>query len=254
MSKGGGRSLIARSSVGGTSLAALAIGTQGLPRAFAYQSVRRRFPGLEGHGRSDHVALTFDDGPDPHTTPALLEQLAALEVRVTFFVLGLMVMHAREMACELVSRGHEVAIHGWDHNAYFRRGPLRIRSDLARTSTLILRELGVSPRFYRPPYGKLTGSSLWAAHSLGLRTVLWTAWGEDWLADATGRSVLDALEPDLCGGATILLHDSDSHSAPGSWRATADAIAPLVHELRARGLEVGPLCEHGLEARQRWLQ
>jgi peptidoglycan-N-acetylglucosamine deacetylase len=222
------------------------MGAQGLPRAIGYRPVRRLLPGLEGRGRRDHVALTFDDGPDPSSTPALLELLASLGVHATFFVLGVMVRRAGDLTRELVDRGHELALHGWDHGAYFTRGPLRVQRDLARTRSLI-QDLGHGrPSFYRPPYGKLTASSLWAARSLGLRTVLWSAWGEDWLETATATSVLEALRPDLDGGGTVLLHDSDCNSAPESWRATLGAVGPLVCELWSQGLSVGPLSEHGL--------
>jgi peptidoglycan-N-acetylglucosamine deacetylase len=229
----------------GMAVAGLAIGTQGLPRTTRYQPVRRLFPRLEGRGSSDHVALTFDDGPDPSSTPAFLEVLASLEVRATFFVLGEMVQRAGGLTRELAERGHELAVHGWDHGAYFVREPLRVRRDLAHTRALMQELAGVSPSFYRPPYEKLTGSALLAARSLGLRTVLWSAWGKDWSDAATATSVLQTLWPDLDGGATILLHDSDSNSASGSWRATLEAIGPLVNELRSRGLRIGTLSEHG---------
>lgn len=237
----------AQCAVGGAGVAAIAVGLQSLPRAARYRPGSWLFPGLDGTGRGDHVALTFDDGPDPDSTPALLDVLDSIHVHATFFVLGVMVNRAGDLTRELVKRGHELALHGWDHRADFRRGPLRVRGDLSRTRTLVEDLTTASPRFYRPPYGKLTASSLWAARSLGLRTVLWTAWGEDWLQESTKTSILQALAPDLKGGATILLHDSDSNSAPESWRATLGAVGPLVNELRCRGLEVGPLSEHGCE-------
>jgi peptidoglycan/xylan/chitin deacetylase (PgdA/CDA1 family) len=229
----------------GTAAGALAVGAQGLPRALAYPPLRRLLPGLDGKGRSDHVALTFDDGPDPKSTPAFLELLASLNVNATFFVLGAMVEKAGDLVAELTEGGHEVGVHGWDHGAHVRRGPVRFRRDLLRTQTMIQDLAHVSPTFYRPPYGKLTASSLWAARSLGLRTVLWSAWGEDWTDAATGASVLRTLRPHLVGGATILLHDSDGQSAPGSWRAALDCLKPLVNELRTLGLTVGRLSEHG---------
>ncbi len=230
----------------GTLAGACAAGVQGLPRALGYPPVRRLLPGLEGRGRSDHVALTFDDGPDPQSTPAILKALALVDVRATFFVLGSMVERSGDLVAEIGELGHEVGVHGWDHGAQVLRGPMRVRGDLLRTQTMIQDLPGVTAAFYRPPYGKLTAASLWAANSLGLRTVLWSAWGEDWAEAATGASVLATLRPDLLGGATILLHDSDSQSVSGSWRAALACLAPLVEELRRQGLKVGPLSEHGL--------
>jgi hypothetical protein len=56
--------------------------------------------------------------------------------------------------------------------------------------------------------------------------------------------VFDLVAPGLVGGATILLHDSDSTAAPGSWRATLGAVPPIIDLCRERGLRIGPLREH----------
>ena len=101
-------------------------------------------------------------------------------------------------------------------------------------------------RWYRPPYGVLTGAALGAAGRLGLTPVLWTAWGQDWIARATPDSVYRTVLDDLAGGGTVLLHDSDVTSVPGSWRATLGALPRLVATCRERGLTVGPLSGHGL--------
>ena len=77
---------------------------------------RALLPALSGQGRPDHVALTFDDGPDPQSTPAFTELLHD-RVRATFFLLGHMVSRATSLTRELVAAGHEVAVHGWHHAA-----------------------------------------------------------------------------------------------------------------------------------------
>jgi peptidoglycan/xylan/chitin deacetylase (PgdA/CDA1 family) len=76
--------------------------------------------------------------------------------------------------------------------------------------------------------------------------VLWTAWGEDWTARATPETVSRTVLADLGPGATILLHDSDVTSVPGSWRATLGAVPRIVEACQERGLRPGPLSEHGL--------
>ncbi|MFC7733828.1 polysaccharide deacetylase family protein [Actinomadura keratinilytica] len=92
----------------------------------------------------------------------------------------------------------------------------------------------------------LSAEALAAARRRGLRPVLWTAWGRDWTRTATPASVLAALAPGLRGGATVLLHDSDCTSAPGSWRAALGALPGLVARCADLGLQVGPLREHGV--------
>jgi peptidoglycan/xylan/chitin deacetylase (PgdA/CDA1 family) len=192
------------------------------------------------------VALTFDDGPDPASTPRILDELDALGVRATFFLLGEMTERAPDVARRIADDGHEVALHGWHHRNSLRVAPNALRASLARALDVIGDATGVRPTLYRPPYGVVTLGTLRAARSLDLTTVLWGAWGADWAADATPSSVQRTLAPDLAGGATVLLHDSDCTSSPGSWRATLGALRPLVDGVRARGLQVGPLREHCL--------
>ncbi|BFV61084.1 polysaccharide deacetylase family protein [Kitasatospora sp. CMC57] len=217
------------------------------PAAARLGPVRRRFcRGLAGYGTAGHVALTFDDGPDPAGTPRFLDRLDALGVRATFFVLGSMLERAPELGRELAARGHEVAVHGWYHRPQWRPSPGRDARELRRTVEAVTALCGRRPVWYRPPYGVLTAGLLAAARELELRPVLWTAWGKDWTTRATPASVYRTLRPDLCGGATVLLHDSDCTSAPGAWRSALGAL-PLVADHCGRlGLELGPLRDHGL--------
>jgi peptidoglycan/xylan/chitin deacetylase (PgdA/CDA1 family) len=200
---------------------------------------------IAGRGRPDHVALTFDDGPDPASTPRFLAELDRLDVRATFFLVGSALERHPGLGRDLVAAGHEVAVHGWEHRRPWRPTP---RRDLAETRRCVaaVRDLcGTRPRWYRPPYGILTGG-LWAAAARsGLRTVLWSAWGRDWTAEATAGSVLAEVRRDLAGGGTVLLHDTDRQCAPGSWHATLTALPRLIAHCRRQGWSVGPLVEHG---------
>jgi peptidoglycan/xylan/chitin deacetylase (PgdA/CDA1 family) len=195
-------------------------------------------------GNPGHIALTFDDGPDPDSTPAFLEVLAAHQVKATFFLLGRMLHAAPDLGRALVEAGHEVAVHGWEHRCLLLRGPRATQGDLTRARDLIAAATGEMPRWYRPPYGVLSSTALHAARGLGLTPVLWTNWGRDWEHRATPGSVLSTLTRDLAGGGTVLLHDSDCTSAPGSWRTTLGALPALLDEVHARGLTVGPLRDH----------
>ncbi|MET7763250.1 polysaccharide deacetylase family protein [Streptomyces sp. NPDC005355] len=206
---------------------------------------RALFPALAGGGRPDHVALTFDDGPDPHATPRFLDVLDELAVRATFFVLGEDVMRYPRTTLEIAGRGHELAVHGWTHSRPWLPTVARDVREVAQAARAVRLVTGAVPRWYRPPYGILTGGRWLAAARAGLRPVLWSAWGRDWSADATPRSVLATVLRDLRGGATVLLHDSDRTAAAGCWRATLAALPALVAECRAAGLEVGPLADHG---------
>lgn len=228
---------------------------QWLPAVATVPAVRRRFlPGLSGIGDPDHVALTFDDGPDPASTPLFLDVLAAHQVRATFFLLGSMLARAPGLGRELAGAGHEVAVHGWVHRYLPLRTPAATYDDLARARDLVADTTGVAPVFFRPPYGVLSVAALAAARRLRLRPVLWTAWGRDWTSHATPGSVLRTVWADLAGGGTVLLHDSDCTSARGSWRATLGALPALLDGCAERGLRVGPLSRHGPPAAPPWIE
>jgi peptidoglycan/xylan/chitin deacetylase (PgdA/CDA1 family) len=218
-----------------------------VPAATWLPGLRRAcFPRLAGTGRPDHVALTFDDGPDPRSTPYFLDALDALHVKATFFLLGERLASGREVAREIAARGHEPAVHGWTHRPRWLPAPLAEAAGTARTATAVEEITGVRPVWYRPPFGVLTGDRLLAARSAGLRPVLWSAWGRDWTAEASPASVLATVRGSLRGGGTVLLHDTDGRAAPGCWEATLAALPGLVAGCRSAGLAVGPLRDHGI--------
>ena len=205
---------------------------------------RRLLPRLSGMSGRAHVALTFDDGPDATSTPPFLDALRALDARATFFLLGAQLEMHPDVARAAVADGHEVAVHGWLHRPHLLRAPWQVPGDAARTAALIEDVCGVRPRFWRPPNGVLSGAGFLAAWRLGLQPVLWTADGADWAASATAASIESRIAGRLTRGGTVLLHDSDVTSAPGSWRAALAALPAVVARCREQGWDVGPLREH----------
>jgi peptidoglycan-N-acetylglucosamine deacetylase len=229
---------------------ALTLGLTGLallhagPAATWLPIVRRRLPGVSGTGRADHVALTFDDGPDPWSTPLFLAELDRLGCRATFFVVGETLARHPALGRRIVAEGHEVAVHGWRHRNALLTRPGRVTGEIGRAADLVATVTGTEPAWYRPPYGVLSAEALTAARHRGLRPVLWTTWGRDWTRSADPASVLATLAPGLRGGATVLLHDCDHTSARGAWRSALGALPGLVTRCRRLGLAVGPLCDH----------
>jgi peptidoglycan/xylan/chitin deacetylase (PgdA/CDA1 family) len=215
------------------------------PAVTAVAPLRRRlWPELAGR-RGRTVALTFDDGPDPRSTPVFLDALADLRATATFFVLGEMAARAPDLLRRQRDEGHEVAVHGWTHRNHLRLTPIRVYDELARTAELVERIAGVRPRWFRPPYGVLTGGTCLAAARLALRPLLWSAWGRDWEASLTPAAVLSHLRRGgLVPGATLLLHDSDCTSAPGAWRSALDALPAVVRECQAAGAPFASVSEH----------
>ncbi|MGP3925839.1 polysaccharide deacetylase family protein [Streptomyces sp. 8N616] len=242
----------ARTTATVTAVAALATaGWHFGPAATWLPALRRAVsPALDGQGDPRHVALTFDDGPDPRSTPHFLRELDRLSVRATFFVLGAELERYAGLGRRIVAEGHELAVHGWRHEWPWYPRPRRDLRDVSRAADAVLRIGGVRPLWYRPAYGVLTGGRWAAARRAGLQPVLWSVWGHDWTAEANPAGVLSEMTRSLRGGATVLLHDSDRTSAPDAWRAALGALPGLVTVCRERGLEVGPLGGHGLQARR----
>jgi peptidoglycan/xylan/chitin deacetylase (PgdA/CDA1 family) len=195
-------------------------------------------PSLCGPMPSGTVAVTFDDGPHPEGTIAVLDQLDRLGWQATFFVVGSQVRRYPDVVAETLRRGHAVELHGDDHRYTIARTPRSIAADLQRGRDTVAEATGRAPQWWRPAYGVMSGPSYVAARRLGLRPVLWSAWGRDWRAEATPESVVSDLEAGRPGGGTLLLHDSDEMSDPGSWRTTVAALPLLAERLAASGLTV----------------
>jgi len=227
--------------------AAAAVAVHAAPIVSVVTPLRRQLlPRLSGAGTGTHVALTFDDGPDPASTPAFLDALDDLGWKATFFMIGAMVRRSPALAAEVADAGHEVGVHGDQHRSHLWRTPRDVATDLERATVSITDATGIRPGWFRPPYGHLTTGSLVAARRAGVRPVLWTTWGRDWRARATPASVAADVASHLEPGATILLHDSDCTSAPGAWRSALGSLPALADRFAAEGLKPVPLGDHGL--------
>jgi peptidoglycan-N-acetylglucosamine deacetylase len=203
------------------------------PRLRTTLGVRDRSPGANG------VSLTFDDGPHPEGTPAVLDVLARHGVPATFFLVGEQAERMSERVAEITAAGHEVALHCYRHRNLLRLTPSQVRDDLARARAVLTETCGREPRLYRPPYGILNTAALLTAHRRGWTPLLWTRWGRDWRRDANPAEIAALLTDGLADGDVLLLHDADHYSAPGSWRRTVAALPRVFDEVHRRGLEFG---------------
>jgi peptidoglycan/xylan/chitin deacetylase (PgdA/CDA1 family) len=193
----------------------------------------------------DTIALTFDDGPDPAGTPAVLDALARAEATATFFVLAARANVMPRMIDRMLAAGHEVELHGYRHLRHTHVSRRRIELDTNRALE-ILDLLGVPrPTRWRTPWGARARWTDELAAQHGLELIGWDLDPEDW-AGRTAEAMLARLRPELRAGTTILLHDG---VGPGAVRSSCAQTAALVEPLAAAIRDAG--CEPVTLARLR---
>jgi peptidoglycan-N-acetylglucosamine deacetylase len=182
------------------------------------------------------VALTFDDGPHPEGTPAVLDVLARAGVRATFFVIGEQVRRRPELVARTAAAGHAIALHGDRHRLQLRMSTTAVAEDLKRGVAAIEDATGTTPRWHRPPFGIYSPAGLQAARAAGLAPLLWSRWGKDWRRLTTPRRIAARATRSVISGDVILLHDADFYSARDSHRRTVAALELVTAELMRRKL------------------
>ena len=182
------------------------------------------------------VALTFDDGPHPVGTPAVLEILRARGAQATFFLVGEQVERHRSLAADIAAAGHGIALHGHRHHLQLRVPPSALADDLRRAHALIAETTGHAPTVYRPPYGVFSPAGLQIARRQGWEPMLWSKWGTDWRKFISPRTIAQRVTTGVVGGDVLLLHDADHYSAKDSHLRTAAALPLVLDELERRNL------------------
>jgi peptidoglycan/xylan/chitin deacetylase (PgdA/CDA1 family) len=182
------------------------------------------------------VALTFDDGPHPEGTPAVLETLASRGATATFFLVGEQVRAHPGVARAIAEAGHEIAIHGDRHTLLLRRRARALADDFDRAAATIEDATGRTPSLYRPPYGIFSAAGLRLARERGWHPLLWSTWGRDWERRATPASIARRATRGLRAGDVVLLHDSDAYSSAESWRNTAAALPSVLDAVADLGV------------------
>lgn len=186
------------------------------------------------------VALTFDDGPDPDSTPRVLDVLERERVRGAFFLVGRRAARAPAVARRIAEAGHDLGNHTWSHPSLWRCGPGETDREIADGHAAIAQAAGDAPRYFRPPWGKTNLAMFGAIRRLGTPCVFWTVQPES-------RRPVPAAEQARRGsararpGAIYDLHDADG--VPGAGRRLAEYLPALIESLRRQGYALVPLRE-----------
>jgi peptidoglycan/xylan/chitin deacetylase (PgdA/CDA1 family) len=195
----------------------------------------RRLPALEQlDPPGATIALTFDDGPDPDATPAVLDALDAAGAPATFFMVGEQVEAHPELAREVAARGHALGLHSHGHVEQDELAD--VRADFDAVCAAVRRAIGAKAALYRPPFGRFSEASYAECLRRRLTPVYWSGWGCDWEPIPAERIAHVAVR-DLEPGAILLLHDSARYAYRDSALPTAHALPDILAAARERGLE-----------------
>ena len=205
---------------------------------YAVATVGVFFPGLEMYGpivsrgpagrRS--VALTFDDGPHPVTTRRILAVLAATRHRATFFMLGAKARRHPDVVREIHAAGHTLGVHGDRHDRWHAfRMPWSVRDELLRAARAVEDATGVRPRFFRPPLGHTSITTIRGVRRAGMIVVGWSTRGLDGLRRRTPEAVVARVARSVTDGAIVMLHDASEYDdfEPASVRALPELLRLL---------------------------
>jgi len=179
------------------------------------------------------IALTFDDGPHPEHTPAMLDALARAGARATFFVIGREVEKHPEVVRRIVADGHGIGGHSYDHTVITTLAPAALVADLAHCRRVIREATGLDTGLFRPPKGEVSLAAIRTVCRAGYTMVHWSKTYSDYRQDGTDALLqrIDASPP--VAGDMLLFHDHNAH--------TVQALAIKLPKWRAKGLEFGPL-------------
>ncbi|OAB34086.1 polysaccharide deacetylase family protein [Paenibacillus glacialis] len=182
-------------------------------------------------------ALTFDDGPDPHYTPKLLDMLQRYNAKGTFFVVGKNAEQHPELIKRMYDEGHLIGIHNYIHKSNWIMRPATVRSQIKKTDEIIYAITGERTSYYRPPWGIVNLFDF--AKRNQFKIVLWSAMFGDWRvkmgSDKLAKRMLNKLKP----GEVMLLHDCGSTvgANPDAPKQMLIALEQVLQEAKRRNLQ-----------------
>jgi peptidoglycan-N-acetylglucosamine deacetylase len=161
----------------------------------------------EGDVSCGALALTFDDGPDPLVTPAVLDVLDTYGAKATFFLTGTQAQKHPELVRDIGDRGHLIGNHTMTHRRLLLVGEDEVAREIGDAARIIEDTAGKCPRYVRPPFGLFDFTTLRVVRERGDTLVCWTALAGDY-RDITAGRLLENVTPFVRAGAVLVFHDT----------------------------------------------
>ncbi|WP_027726009.1 polysaccharide deacetylase family protein [Tuberibacillus calidus] len=190
-------------------------------------------PIYRGNPKKNMVALLINVAWGDEYLPQMLKTLDKYQVKATFFLDGSWTKKHPDLAMMIIEEGHEIGNHAYNHPDLARKSAKETRDQLYKTNQVIKATLGVVPKWFAPPSGSYTQTTVEVADSLNMSTILWTVDTIDWKHPEPYemvRRVVSQIGP----GSMILMHPTDS---------AAEGLSRLILDIKNRGYQLGTVSE-----------
>ncbi len=184
---------------------------------------------------TDHVYLTFDDGPTADVTDAVLEILRSENVMATFFLLGKHVIEHPDLANRILAEGHAIGNHGYQHISGWNTSLSEYLRDVRAGQQALLTVLKLRCNTFRPPFGQLgivQGIVLWWTQ----RIIMWDVVAQDYRQDLSPQQVVEIVLRHTTSGSIVLMHDSQLAEP-----RVLEALPVIIKALKSKGLKLDKL-------------
>jgi len=184
----------------------------------------------KGNTLEKQIAITFDDGPMEYYTPQVLDILKSFGVRAAFFCIGERAKGNIQLLKRIHQEGHDIGSHSFSHSFWYDLMPARnMLSDLQKTHQLIQSELGVTLKWFRPPYGVTNPNLKKAVSTMGYSTIGWSVRSLDTVQQDSDK-LFEKMKKKLKPGAVYLFHDTS--------KATSEMLPLFLQFVKDQGYKV----------------
>jgi peptidoglycan/xylan/chitin deacetylase (PgdA/CDA1 family) len=196
---------------------------------------RLLFPSLLWRMPGKKIYLTFDDGPHPTATEAVLDVLKHHQVRATFFLTGKNITGQERIVRRIEEEGHSIGIHAYTHSRMIAFSKQRTAEEIRKTAQILSAVVQQKVRLFRPPFGFFSWNTIAAAREQGFLLAMWSCLTGDFSSDSNDTVVKNALDR-LSDGSILVFHDNDL-----TQHKIADILNAVIPQIRAKGFECGAI-------------